>query len=277
MRAIIGITTTLMLAAWSLPAQEAGLAEQKMKAELEHALVSAKLMSVEGGVMGPAVKGSPYAATEVTESNQVLGDGTKIHNERQTKVYRDGMGRIRRESGEEIVIMDPVNNVRFGLHPKDHTVSKMPMAVTQENMGMQKHVMMMSAGTMATAPDAVFMQTFVNDGVTIGYKAVARAGKTEELGMETMEGVIAQGTRTTRTIETGAIGNDRPINIVNERWYSSDLQTVVMTKQTDPREGETVFKLTGIQRGEPDPSLFQVPAGYQVSEPQSFTTTIRRE
>jgi hypothetical protein len=81
-----------------------------------------------------------------------------------------------------------------------------------------------------------------------------------------MEGVVAQGTRTTRTIETGAIGNDRPITIVSERWFSPQLQTVMMTKQNDPRSGEIVFRLSNVKLGEPDASLFQVPAGYQVTE-----------
>jgi hypothetical protein len=98
-------------------------------------------------------------------------------------------------------------------------------------------------------------------------KANRRANtKTEDIGPQTMEGVVAQGTRTTRTIETGAIGNDRPITIVSERWFSPQLQTVMMTKQNDPRSGEIVFRLSNVKLGEPDASLFQVPAGYQVTE-----------
>jgi len=320
MKPIMGIGTLMVLAAWSAPAQDAASAEQKMKQELEHALVSAKVLNVEGSVMGAAVKGAPYTATEMTESTQVLADGTRIHNEHQTTVYRDGMGRIRRESGDEIAIMDPVANVRYALHPSEHTAIKLPMAVTTQGInGSQNRLYVMAggrpvpapdvvmqvpdgvyrvgggvttpAGAMpgqaavagpvagaALGPDAVITQTFVNDGVTIGYKTLVRGGKVEDLGTQSMEGVVAQGTRTTRTIETGAIGNDRPINMVSERWFSPDLQTVVMTKQTDPREGETDFKLTNIQRGEPDPSLFQVPAGYQVTEaPSPFFTTTRHE
>jgi hypothetical protein len=75
---------------------------------------------------------------------------------------------------------------------------------------------------------------------------------------------VAEGTRITRTIPAGAIGNEKPIVIVTERWYSNDLQTVVMTKRSDPRMGETTFTLTNIQRSEPDPALFQVPADYSV-------------
>jgi hypothetical protein len=91
-------------------------------------------------------------------------------------------------------------------------------------------------------------------------------GKSEDLGKQTIEGVIVDGTRTTSTIDTGAIGNDRPIQVVTERWYSSELQTVLMTKTTDPRMGESTFSLTNVHRGEPGAYLFQVPAGYTIAD-----------
>jgi len=92
------------------------------------------------------------------------------------------------------------------------------------------------------------------------------AGKEESLGEQMIEGVKSTGTRRTSTIEIGAIGNDRPINTVTERWYSPDLQTEVMTRHSDPRTGESSFKLTNISRSEPAAYLFQVPSGYTVNE-----------
>jgi hypothetical protein len=88
----------------------------------------------------------------------------------------------------------------------------------------------------------------------------------EQLGTQAIEGVAAEGTRVTYTIPAGKIGNDRPIVTVNERWYSPELQTIVLTKNSDPRMGETTYRLTNIDRGEPDPSLFQVPGDYTVEE-----------
>jgi len=88
----------------------------------------------------------------------------------------------------------------------------------------------------------------------------------EQLGSQTIEGVVAEGTRVTHTIAAGKIGNERPIVTVNERWYSPELQTVVFSKNSDPRIGETTYRLTNINRSEPDPSLFQVPADYTVEE-----------
>jgi len=88
----------------------------------------------------------------------------------------------------------------------------------------------------------------------------------EDLGKQTIEGVEAQGTRVTITIPTGEIGNERPIEIVNERWYSPELQMDVLTRHDDPRTGETTYRLTNINRAEPVRSLFEVPTDYTISE-----------
>ncbi|MEQ1920862.1 MAG: hypothetical protein ABL952_00005 [Pyrinomonadaceae bacterium] len=93
--------------------------------------------------------------------------------------------------------------------------------------------------------------------------------KTEQLGSKNIEGVEAEGTRSVTTIPAGAIGNERPIETVYEKWYSKELQLVVMSKRTDPRFGEQTYRLTNIVRSEPDPSLFSVPAGYKPYPAQS--------
>ncbi len=99
--------------------------------------------------------------------------------------------------------------------------------------------------------------------------------KTESLGTQTIEGVSAEGTRTTRTIPAGEIGNERALEITSEVWTSPDLKMVVLSKRNDPRIGETVYKLTNIQRADPDPSLFQVPSGFTTKQgPEFFTRHI---
>jgi hypothetical protein len=88
----------------------------------------------------------------------------------------------------------------------------------------------------------------------------------ENLGKQMIEGVEAEGTRTTVTIPAGEIGNERPIEIVSERWYSPELQLVVMTRHNDPQTGEMTYKLTNINRTEPAKSLFEVPSDYTIKE-----------
>lgn len=98
--------------------------------------------------------------------------------------------------------------------------------------------------------------------------------RTEQLGVQNIEGVDAEGTRTITTIPAGAIGNERPIEIMYEKWFSSDLQLVVMSKHSDPRFGEQTYRLTNIVRNEPDPSLFTLPNGYKLITEPSGTYTM---
>jgi hypothetical protein len=92
----------------------------------------------------------------------------------------------------------------------------------------------------------------------------------EDLGTQTIEGVSARGSRHVTTFPAGFFGNERPLEVVDEKWYSEELQTVVMTKHSDPRSGETTFRLTNINRSNPDRSLFEVPADYTVKEPKTM-------
>ncbi|HSS97965.1 MAG TPA: hypothetical protein VLK33_13085, partial [Terriglobales bacterium] len=95
--------------------------------------------------------------------------------------------------------------------------------------------------------------------------------RTEELGTQTMEGVLVNGVRTTHTIPVGEIGNDRPLAIVTEVWTSPELNTIVYSKRSDPRMGEQTFRLTNISRAEPSASLFTVPGDYKILDgPQPF-------
>jgi hypothetical protein len=103
--------------------------------------------------------------------------------------------------------------------------------------------------------------TWVTSGATSG--SASPASK-EDLGQQVIEGVTAKGTRTTTVIPAGAIGNEQPITVTSEEWTSPDLKALVMTKHVDPRAGETTYRLTGITRGEPSPSLFELPAGVTV-------------
>lgn len=107
--------------------------------------------------------------------------------------------------------------------------------------------------------------TYSSGSLTFGTPSRSKyETRTEELGVQNIEGVDAVGTRVTTTIPAGDIGNERPIEIVYEKWFSNELQLVVMSKQSDPRFGEQTYRLTNIVRSEPDPSLFEVPTGYKV-------------
>jgi hypothetical protein len=92
----------------------------------------------------------------------------------------------------------------------------------------------------------------------------------QQLGTKVVEGIQADGTRSTLTIPAGQIGNDNPIQIVDEVWRSPDLQVIVHSEHSDPRMGTTVYSLQNISRSDPSPALFQVPADYTVTESPVF-------
>ena len=250
---------------------------------------------------GKIVKGAPYSGEAVTESVQVLGDGNRIVNRFTSMVYRDSEGRTRREqtlkglgvlgTGNEplqtIFINDPVAGVTYSLDSRSHIAHKSApfkfefmnkagdfelKVAPGENRG---NVIVTSPLPPATPGTRVVTQT---EQLNIGGGAGASTyvfrtmggpnsnEKKEDLGKQTIEGVEAEGTRTTVTIPAGEIGNERAIEIVNERWYSPELQLVVMTRHSDPRSGETTYKLTNINRTEPAKSLFEVPSDYTIKE-----------
>lgn len=100
--------------------------------------------------------------------------------------------------------------------------------------------------------------------------------KIESLGKKIIEGVEAEGRRSTMTIPVGEIGNTLPIEIIDENWYSPDLQILVMTRHSDPRSGETIYRLTNIKRSEPDRSLFGVPTDYTIVDESRFRKSVTK-
>lgn len=237
------------------------------------------------------VKGAPYSAEAVTETTQMLADGNRITHKSNASVYRDSAGRTRREetisamgpwaSGGDapkvIFIQDPAASTAYHLDPQAHVAHKMPMGKGafffsqtgsaasggQRNMTFQRVVAPPPAG--AEVSGAV-MGGAVTALAVPGTKVSKADVKTESLGKQTIEGMEAEGTRSTVTMAAGSIGNEMPISSVTERWYSADLQTVVMSKRSDPRFGETIYRLTNIQRSEQPASLFEVPSDYTVTE-----------
>ncbi len=234
------------------------------------------LVAVEPFEKAQAVTGAPYSAEAVTEVTQTLVDGNRIQRKTTAKVARDSQGRVRREQqamalgglvaeAENVIvtISDPVTGTFVTFHQGDKTAFR---------SGARKFdVMTDRVGAMGR---------FVGPGVpadptntivaTRPYAAgeTTMAVDTQSLGTQDIEGVRAEGTRTTTTIPAGAIGNELPIEMVGERWYSPELQVVVMTRRSDPRFGETVYRLTNIVRAEPAASLFQIPADVQIQEPK---------
>jgi hypothetical protein len=231
------------------------------------------------------VAGAPFSADAVTEFTQTLGDGNRIERSFKASLARDGRGRTRREEqiallgplagkGEPptmITLSDPAAGLHYTLDEKSKTARRERMAMgfaTTEKMtanvrGSEKATAFAftvgnqaGRGVDSGGATAAFFETRVPEMNTV----------TTSLGTQRMEGVEVEGTRTTTTIPAGTIGNQLPIDVVSERWFSKELQMAVLITRKDPRSGETTYRLTNIVRAEPPEDLFAVPRDYQVDD-----------
>lgn len=225
---------------------------------------AARFLGAEAGMPGHVVKNAPYAADIVTESTQTLADGSHIRQSSTAHVARDSEGRTRREQSlaglralgngaslpQVVFINDPVAGVNYALNPGNKTANKStsPAGRGRGNGPAPQQAMPHAGGRPGWG-------NHPNQNV-----------KTESLGTQVIEGVTAQGTRTTLVVPAGQMGNEQPLTIVSERWYSPDLQTVVLSKRSDPRTGDTVMRMTNVSRAEPSPTQFQVPSDFQVTQ-----------
>src|SRR5581483_8639730 len=184
-----------------------------------------------------------------------LADGNHIQRTTSGTIARDSNGRTHRDltvpaigpwatSGSTpphvVLITDPVAGMDYILQTDRKVAHEFPAPAGKGGKG--------------PGGPPPFVQERQNESTTVS------------LGTQMVNGVSAEGTRTTRTIPAGAIGNEKPIVITVERWYSPDLQMNVLIKRSDPRTGDNIFQLTNIVRSEPDASMFQVPSDYTVKQ-----------
>jgi len=238
------------------------------------------------------VLGAPYTATITNESVQILADGNRITQSSSGTTARDSQGRTRQDAPlppignmaaanapHFVFINDPVTGKTYTLNLTEKTARSFgapgSAAGAEENTFFLKMKQDAEGATIArqkietTGPKTITlmdMEKMDMDKAKAESLSQGAEVNTEDLGTQTMESVTVTGTRTTKTIPAGRIGNEKPISIVIEVWTSPDLKTVVMSKRSDPRTGEQTFRLTNIVRAEPDASLFTVPADFKVMD-----------
>ncbi|HZP04614.1 MAG TPA: hypothetical protein VFB43_06925 [Terracidiphilus sp.] len=235
------------------------------------------------------VKNQPYQAQAVTEMKQTLADGSHITQTTTATVARDSDGRTVRI--QKLSTIGPWKSASDSSQANGLTLTTIfdPVAKTHTDFTSDSKVARVlplptppsgsASGAVARFEIAPGDGMPVTAGAAVGSMSFAVQGradsspspnsldfKTEALGTKTIDGISVEGTRTTNTLPAGTIGNDKDLLTIRETWYSPDLKLVVQSTQTDPRFGETTYTLKDIQRSEPDPALFQVPAGYKVEK-----------
>lgn len=235
-----------------------------------------RIMSLEG-ITSSVVKGRPFSATEERHTVQTLGDGTRIENKETNKIYRDDQGRTRIErSNGSVMIQDPNEGAVAETGPQGETARRAvytrrvagpatadveagrPMKIEAERKADIAVVSGRSAafGKGEEQGNVLYLSGAIGGPVT---QIAMDPPKATTLGFQNIGGVSAEGTRSVIEIPAGQIGNNRPIQVINERWYSNDLQMTVKTLNSDPRFGDTTYELTNIVQGAQDPALFVMP------------------
>ena len=282
----------VMIGASPFPSQQAGVTQSQEPGVVVRSGVGKDIgfqfVGAEPAVSTQVVKGLPYSLEATVETEQTLADGNRIVHHQVVHVYRDSEGRTRREdtlsalgpwaaSGtppKVITIQDPVSGVSYSLDPQKMIATRLPkglpgqvtMVTGGQLAGGSMNIGALSEGDKSAGPVTAFNSgagvVMVQDGVA---EPMSNHDETSvPLGKDSIAGVSAEGVRLTTTIAAGAMGNERAIEITRERWYSSELQIVLRSKQSDPRFGVTTYEVTRLDRSNPAHSLFEVPQNYQI-------------
>jgi hypothetical protein len=231
--------------------------------------------------------GRPFSATAVTQTTQTFSDGMHVSQTLTMVQYRDAEGRVRTETNEpassnsepvkSIVIRDTVAGMTYRLDPARKTAVKLvivtaggpPIVGGRGARGGRNGAPVSNSDITALRPRPVHEIDEAAKELAAAAAAIDAARSdpnhmVEDLGMKTVNGVAARGTRLATVVPVGAIGNDKEFRSITERWFSPDLNLLVKSVSSDPRFGTTTYELTNISRQAPDSSLFQVPPDYNI-------------
>jgi hypothetical protein len=191
----------------------------------------------------------PYSAQAASEAVQTLNNGNKIKRATKELIFADGKGRVRRESEnvfnnktqKSISIRDPLAGFEYFLNPITKTAYRLPIKTFSP------------ASQKVSSPPS-------------GYST-----KSEPLGKKIIEGFETTGMRSVTTIAPGTIGNEQPLEMISETWFSPELKTIIFTRRSDPQTGDYTYEMKNIKRETPDASLFIVPADYKILDQGSVS------
>jgi hypothetical protein len=202
------------------------------------------------GVYVTPVPGAPLTAIVELTCTQALADGSTVLKKTINNIARDSRGRIYNErrqlvsssfNGDPQIlsahIFDPETRLNLYLAPSTHIARQIIRAAPAP-------VAEPKSGSSASARNPLVEE--------------------EDLGTETIENVLVHGLRKIRTVPATASGTGKAVVVTDEYWYSDELHLNMLVKHDDPRSGQQTVNVTRVDRSEPNPATFQVPAGYKV-------------
>ena len=216
--------------------------------------------TVGGPLTGPPVLGAPFSADATITLTSML-DGTPRQQSARARYYRDSAGRVRveqivRGEGELNPIAERTTFITIDATPGSvvFTLDPRRRIVRPESRGILGQ--MFNGGSSFAIPVGTSQFRFRV------YTAPRSNQTVEPLGSRRIEGIETTGRRAVTPIPVGRVGNNRPLEIVDERWVSSELMVVIHARTSDPVTGIFEYRLTNISRSEPGSDLFAVPPDY---------------
>ncbi|HEY2467223.1 MAG TPA: hypothetical protein VGI45_05170 [Terracidiphilus sp.] len=237
--------------------------------------VTAPGCSADAQAVSP-VRTQPYTAELKTTMVQLLANGVSIRHESTEVRALDSQGRIFDSRTEAPIsadqpaftwasVNDPVENSQAHWDSQTRTARVIKLPPESQRHGCwatDSGNMRMNYGPEAPADiEAVRRQMKAMVPVPVSKPPQQ---KDEDLGTITIEGVEAQGHRTTTVVPAGQIGNDKDLVTVSEIWYAPSIGSEVRTATDDPRSGRGAMELTHLDLSEPPLATFQPPEGYEV-------------
>ncbi len=210
---------------------------------------------------GP-VAGKPLSGTQISSLTKTLADGTHVVQNDSSKFFRDAQGRTRVESTSLAVIYDPVAHATYHLDFRRKICQEIPFdesAQTYSITASSSHTSTSSSNNETTSSTS-HQRSYTT---THTQTENPRGPVTEDLPAQVINGIPVKGTRVTQLIPQGAIGNERELKVISERWYSDDLKILVKSVSNHPVTGVSTYELTNIVQGPPDPALFRPPADFE--------------
>jgi hypothetical protein len=222
-------------------------------------------------IMGFGPKGPPFSAVVKSTLDEKLVDGNTIHGVVRYHIARNVSGEILTEIPASCFTGEDGQRHQSYQVSVDDPSSRTAM---HWQVGGTNHTATITHMPAPVMPSAAELAARRANAARAKQAPAISERQTEKLGTQSLQGVLAEGTRTTETIPVGEQGNALPLVIVNEQWLARELGITMMMISEDPRRGRTVVEVEELNQGDPPPSMFAPPEGYQVKEVKEQITTV---
>ncbi len=262
--------TALLVVSTGLVSISLAAQEQSQPAPQTAQRVAPRVRAEDGGVsqmmesiVVSAKPQAPFTLTLETEWVKQLGDGGTITLVNKRRIARDGAGRIYQE--------------RWLLVPKAGKAESQMTTVQISDPNAHTLYNCFYAGPKKNVCDLLTYKP-LTPAVDISEKPVAGdlpdgqgSFVHDQLGKQFLSGVETVGVRDSITYNPGVFGNDRKVTTEREAWYSPQLDLNLLSIRSDPQTGKQTFTATNVILADPDPALFELPAGFQVVDRRQNT------